>query len=619
MPVYLTPGVYVEEKSFRSKSIEGVSTSTAGFIGPCRFGPTDLEPDIITSLAEFEKVYGDGKPLLFSDVGELTNYLWHAVRAYFEEGGKRLYVQRVYDPVGNGCSLATIGSLQFKSRYPGELGDGCVALTLNKSQNILGVQNKDLKSAEKPAVRTLKNYDVVFIYNKSSYPHREADIYIAEHNERNGWAFNKYNGFPDPLSLGDLSYDAGDRIYVITVSISYKRDSTGEEMVWPDLPLDPRHETSGARDWLLEQFPEDPANSFIKRTVPLVIKNNGDAFSSGLALFSVFEMEKNGLLQAIERSNDVSERTITLYLGGGNDGNRPGYDQYFGTVDPIKITKTGLKAFEDIEDISMVAAPGHTDDSIYYESQGKAITNLLFSHAEQMRYRIAILDSVKKQSIVDVRSMKAKLDTKYAALYYPWIRTMDPITKKEIFLPPSGFVAGIYARNDTERGVYKAPANVVVRLATGFEITLNMAQQDILIPEGINCFRFFEGRGNRLWGARTMSSDPEWKHVNLRRYFAFLEQSIDKGTQWTVFEPNGEALWANVRRTIGDFLHKEWISGALLGAKPEDAYFVRCDRSSMSQNDLDNGRIVCLIGVALLRPAEFVIFRIGQRTADSKA
>jgi phage tail sheath protein FI len=180
-------------------------------------------------------------------------------------------------------------------------------------------------------------------------------------------------------------------------------------------------------------------------------------------------------------------------------------------------------------------------------------------------------------------------------------------------------VAGIYARNDTERGVYKAPANEVVTGAIGFETLLNKSQQDVLNPEGVNCFRFFEGRGFRLWGARTISSDPEWKYVNLRRYFAYLERSVDRGTQWAVFEPNGERLWANVRRTVEDFLFNEWQMGALLGDKPEKAYFVRCDRSTMTQNDLDNGRLVCLVGVAPLRPAEFVIFRIGQWTADRKS
>jgi len=233
-----------------------------------------------------------------------------------------------------------------------------------------------------------------------------------------------------------------------------------------------------------------------------------------------------------------------------------------------------------------------------------------------MRYRIAVLDCADGQGIAAVRAMRAKFDSAHAAFYYPWVTVLDPVTQQEIQLPPSGFVSGIYARNDTQRAVYKAPANEVVTLAIGFEQTLNKGQQDVLNPEGINCFRYFPGRGYRLWGARLASSDPEWKYVNLRRYFAYLEHSIDIGTQWAVFEPNGELLWANVRRTIQDFLFNEWHMGALLGEKPELAYFVKCDRTTMTQNDLDNGRLVCLIGVAPLRPAEFVIFRIGQWTAD---
>jgi hypothetical protein len=211
------------------------------------------------------------------------------------------------------------------------------------------------------------------------------------------------------------------------------------------------------------------------------------------------------------------------------------------------------------------------------------------------------------------------MDSSHAALYYPWVRAMDPVTDREIDLPPSGFVAGIYARNDVERGVHKAPANEVVRGAIGFEIMLTKAQQDVLNPEGINALRWFEGRGYRVWGARTVSSDPEWKYVNLRRYFAYLERSVERGTQWAVFEPNGNALWANIRRTVEDFLYNEWASGRLLGEKPEQAFFVRFDLSTMTQNDLDNGRLICLVGVAPLRPAEFVIFRIGQWTADRRS
>jgi len=327
-----------------------------------------------------------------------------------------------------------------------------------------------------------------------------------------------------------------------------------------------------------------------------------------------------GLRAQLDRADATDDdRSVEVLLDGGDDGVRPTAEAYHGEEDPATNAKTGLTAFEDLDDISIVAAPGSTYGlENGYRSAAQAITSSLISHAERMRYRIAVLDSGDGQSVGDVRRFRAKFDSSYAALYYPWVRTLDPVTNTEIHLPPSGFVAGIYARNDINRAVYKAPANEVVNLALGFEKLLNKAQQEVLNPEGVNCFRFFEGRGFRLWGARTISSDPEWKYVNLRRYFAYLEHSIDKGTQFAVFEPNGDALWANVRRTIEDFLLNEWQSGALLGDKPEKAYFVRCDRSTMTQNDLDNGRLICLIGVAPLRPAEFVIFRIGQFTADAK-
>jgi phage tail sheath protein FI len=275
---------------------------------------------------------------------------------------------------------------------------------------------------------------------------------------------------------------------------------------------------------------------------------------------------------------------------------------------------------ETIQDVSIVAAPGstYTGGSTVWRTQAASITQDLIGHAQRMRYRIAVLDPLEAQSPAEVQAWRATLDSKYAALYYPWVRVLDPISGTLIDLPPSGFVAGIYARNDVNRAVYKAPANEVVTGALGFETLLDTGQQEVLNPKGINCFRYFEGRGYRLWGARTVSSDPEWKYVNLRRYFAYLEHSIDLGTQWAVFEPNGEQLWGNVRRTVVDFLFNEWVMGAMLGDKPEQAFFVKCDRSTMTQNDLDNGRLVCLVGVAALRPAEFVIFRVGQWTADRK-
>jgi len=652
MPEYLAPGVYVEETSFRAKSIEGVSTTTTGFIGPTRYGPLDIEPDIITSLVEFERTYGGKERLEFDDgqgnITAIDNYMWHAARAFFEEGGKRLYVSRVYSGIGSpevlGYSHARIDAspgINVRARFPGRAGDARVTFTFNVGQNVL-VDEDPANPGFQPGVRSLRDRDVVMILDRSvsGSPHTTTLIsrgfFLALRDvEQNTWNFSPSGvvGASPQLELEADLADPDIEIRVVTVAVSVAPVSDGLPYDERDLPLDPDHRLGDSPDSLFDAFaphtrdPQQPhakviANLGRARTVPIVIESG---FVDGLQVLTAFlnhsgSQSPGRLEHGIETvGSSVADRTLSIMLGNGNDGVRPLASAYEGHVDAISDLKTGLMQFEDLEDISIVAAPGSTYQfENGYGPQARAIVGLLLAHAAKMRYRIAVIDCGDNQSISQVRAMRASFDSTYGALYYPWVRVIDPLTQKETYMPPSGFVAGIYARNDINRAVYKAPANEVVNLALGFERFLNKSQQEVLNPEGINCFRFFEGRGMRLWGARTISSDPEWKYVNLRRYFAYLERSIDRGTQWAVFEPNGELLWANVRRTIEDFLLNEWQNGALLGDKPEKAYFVKCDRSTMSQNDLDNGRLVCLIGVAALRPAEFVIFRIGQWTADRK-
>ncbi|HXU35872.1 MAG TPA: phage tail sheath subtilisin-like domain-containing protein [Blastocatellia bacterium] len=633
MPEYLAPGVYVEEVSFRSKSIEGVSTTTTGFIGPARYGPLDLEPDIITSLGEFKRTYGDGQQLKFGTSGSLMhNYLWHAVRAFFEEGGKRLYVVRVFKPsVGDGRARKKVpasggASLEIAARFPGESGNARARITVKLGQSILGGEPGS------PTLGALRDKDVVLISDitspidstPGSGTFYEASSTFDPATKQVVWSFKSSTGATLTLDhlTPNLNPALGDQVRVITLTVTYFPVDPAEPiLVWDGLALDPAHERDGAKDSLTARFAGEPDSMAEARTLPIIV-TAGAGVATGLDVLAALAAENTSLNGNLldDRSTD-DQRSVDVQLTGGNDGDRPSATEYEGAADPDSTRKTGLKAFEDIDDVSIIAAPGSTFNmrSAGYASQANSIVGLLISHASRMRYRIAVLDSGDGQSISEVRAMRGKIDSTYAALYYPWVRVLDPITRREIHLPPSGFMAGIYARNDINRAVYKAPANEVVNLAIGFEQLLNKAQQDVLNPEGVNCFRFFEGRGFRVWGARTVSSDPEWKYVNLRRYFAYLERSIDKGTQWAVFEPNGEALWANVRRTVEDFLLNEWMSGALLGDKPEKAFFVKCDRSTMTQNDLDNGRLICLIGVAPLRPAEFVIFRIGQWTADRKA
>ena len=266
-------------------------------------------------------------------------------------------------------------------------------------------------------------------------------------------------------------------------------------------------------------------------------------------------------------------------------------------------------------DITLVHAPGAAT-----WTQREAIEDVLVAHVDHTPGRFLVLDPPPAQDLAQVRAMRARLHTAHAALYYPWIVANDIVRAPDaptVLLAPGGFVCGIYMRCDTQWGVQRAPVNETIIGALGFEVLLNKQQQNVLNPEGINCLRYFEGRGRRVWGARTLASDPEWKYINGRRVIDYLQRSIARGTEWTVFEPNGQALWSNLRAVIEDFLLNEWHKQVLLGATPAQAYFVRCDGSTMSQNDLDNGRLVCQIGVALARPAEFTIFRLSQSTADA--
>jgi uncharacterized protein len=637
MPEYLAPGVYVEETSFRSKSIEGVSTTTTGFLGPCRYGPVDLENELVTSLGEFELTYGDRLQLQFG-TDYLHNYLWHGVRAFFTEGGKRLYVSRVFRPIDetpgvsgdtkqaagyvDGCARASFPTagvaadqVAVRARYPGAYGNFRVLLTLRVGQNVMGVAFRG--TTKVPAVTgALNRLDVVIAKQTDTTTTDHSGVYLVDWDTTNQrWQFSVPGSGSSALASDDL---AGHELRVVSLTATVL--TSDSSLVWDGLGLDPNHMTSGLADSVSAKFGFDASNPALTRSLPIVI-TLGSNLGNGVALLNALAPNGSDVRAALLNPKSTEDaRTIPVQLKDGNDGLRPAATHYEGKVDDATMRKTGLVQFEDLEDISIVAAPGSTFGLAGgYADDGTTIVNLLIAHAQKMRYRIAVLDSGDGQSLGQVRGMRAKIDSSWAALYYPWVRVLDPVTRVPIFLPPSGFVAGIYARNDTNRAVYKAPANEVVNLSIGFEILLNKAQQDVLNPEGINAFRYFDGRGYRLWGARTVSSDPEWKYVNLRRYFAYLERSIDKGTQWAVFEPNSELLWANVRRTIEDFLLNEWQSGALLGDKPEKSYFVRCDRSTMTQNDLDNGRLVCLVGVAPVRPAEFVIFRIGQWTADRKS
>jgi hypothetical protein len=200
-------------------------------------------------------------------------------------------------------------------------------------------------------------------------------------------------------------------------------------------------------------------------------------------------------------------------------------------------------------------------------------------------------------------------------MYHPWVKAYDGLSKRTEAFPPSGAIVGIYARTDSERGIQKAPANEIVRGAMDLTVNYGQGEQEVLNPVGINLIRAFTGRGIRVWGARTLSSNALWKYINVRRLFIYVEQSIKTNTNWVVFEPNGTVLWERVVSTITGFLSTLWRNGALAGDSTGEAFYVECGKSTMSQDDIDNGRLICNIGIAPLKPAEFVIFRITQKTA----
>ncbi|MFK0152452.1 phage tail sheath subtilisin-like domain-containing protein [Streptomyces sp. NPDC090499] len=300
-------------------------------------------------------------------------------------------------------------------------------------------------------------------------------------------------------------------------------------------------------------------------------------------------------------------------------GSHPGPADYLGD----SADRTGFGGLEAVDEVSMVAVPdlmaAYQRGAIDLEAV-KAVQLGLIAHCELMGDRVAVIDpppGLNARQIRVWRQETAGYDSKYAALYYPWIKTFDPSSGQSRLIPPSGHVSGVWARNDAERGVHKAPANEVIRGAVDLELQITRGEQDLLNPIGVNCIRAFPGRGIRIWGARTLSSDPAWRYLNIRRYFNYLEESILIGTQWVVFEPNDHNLWARIRRNISAFLVNEWRSGALFGQRPEEAYYVKCDEETNPPESVDVGRVICEIGIAPVKPAEFVIFRLAQFSSGS--
>lgn len=283
--------------------------------------------------------------------------------------------------------------------------------------------------------------------------------------------------------------------------------------------------------------------------------------------------------------------------------------------------RTGMGGLAPVDEVTMVLMP----DAMTTNGDGKQLLDLqrkMIAHCENAGDRMAILDpppDLSPQDVLEWRMETAGHDSKMSALYYPWIEVMDPLSKRPLMVPPSGHLAGLWSRVDSTRGVHKAPANEVVMGANGLGFQVTHAEQGGLNKVGINCIRSFPGRGIRVWGARTLSSDPEWRYINVRRLFNFLSESIMTGTQWSVFEPNDETLWTSLRISVSNFLTRVWRDGALFGNTPAQAFYVKCDAETNPPEVVEAGQVVCEIGVAPVKPAEFVVFRLSQFTGGGEA
>jgi phage tail sheath protein FI len=279
-------------------------------------------------------------------------------------------------------------------------------------------------------------------------------------------------------------------------------------------------------------------------------------------------------------------------------------------------SRRGMGGLAPLDEVTMLVM----SDLMTLNGDGKELRDLqgkMIAHCENAGDRMAILDSppnMLPQEVLEWRMETAGYDSKMAAFYYPWIEVMDPLSKRPMMVPPSGHIAGLWSRVDDTRGVHKAPANEVLMGANGLAFQVTHAEQGGLNKVGINCIRAFPGRGIRVWGARTLSSDPEWRYINVRRLFNFISESIMVGTQWSVFEPNDETLWTSLNISVSNFLTRVWRSGALFGTTPDEAFYVKCDSETNPPEVIEAGQVVCEVGIAPVKPAEFVIFRLSQFT-----
>lgn len=648
-------------------------TATAGPGGTTLVLPPDPAPVLITSYGDFVRVFGG--PLALPDPND-NAYLERSVRAFFDNGGKRCYISRVVHWNGDiptaTCSMLTLhqGAVLHLSQ-PAEVGATEIFLT-----TLRGIDNGDtlavLRRADGSSVvnLTVSSYNTprgsVTLAAALAQDLNPGDVYLVPQGVAIGVAGPRFHArtpgsWSRGLTVNILPVDKGpvqvaavaaatDTQVQVRSTASFYRGAiveidTGSTRQYNEV-VDIRPGNVLLLAGQIGGAIAAPANAFV-RVVEIDVMIADEAASPPVVeTFRGLTWNPNPQPETRRRyyAAVINARSRLAYVQPpGFDGlagseaatlaTQPttvrgfpvsppvatmGVDDYGGIVDadyvgrdPGPGNRTGIPALADVDEISIIAAPGRT---------AAVVQNALINQCERLRYRFAILDGERDPAggaVSEILAHRNLYDTSFAGYYQPWVEVIERGDRH--YLPPSGFVAGIYARTDIERGVHKAPANEVVRGITGLRSYITTGEQDVLNPRGVNAIRQFSGRGIRVWGARTLSSDPEYCYINVRRFLIFLEKSLDRGTQWCVFEPNNPDTWSRVTDSVSAFLLTQWRSGALFGRKPEEAFFVRCDESTMTTDDIENGRLICQIGVAITKPAEFVIFRIEQLAAFANA
>ena len=582
MAEYLSPGVYVEEFDSGATPMEGVGTSTAGFVGLAQRGPVQGLPQLVTNFADFGRIYG-GR-LSANEFGDYR-FLAYAVESFFVNGGARCYVMRVAPPDAK-ASSGSAASLTFTAKNPGIWGDDIV------------ISFAPASKAKTQVLEILNDPDGKKYRVKNSVGFNAGDVVAYE--DGGSTIYNKVlksqdnimtfeDDFPD--SIVDTNLLPSRVITTCEFSVTVKYDDLVETYENASFNIEaPNYieKMTAKSDLIIAAYNAGGAAPVAPAPAPVASAASEDDEDAEEAapVAAVPAPAAGGILPPMDIIGVTG-----LNLKGGSNGSVANISaaDYIGE-DKGAGRRTGIQAFVDNDVVSLLAAPGVTDPNVQLT---------LVSQCENLGSRFAVLDVPQDaKKVEDVIAHRDIFDSEYAALYHPWIIVFDPLDKKNIAIPPSGAVLGIYARSDNTRGVHKAPANEVVRNCVGLDCQFNKGEQDILNPKGVNLIRSFPGQGIRVWGARTVSSNTLWKYVNVRRLFIFIEESIRANTSWVVFEPNDTALWVRVQRTISVFLTGMWREGSLMGSSPEEAFFVNIGRETMSQDDIDNGRLICVIGVA---------------------